>query len=77
MNYDELFSTFGYRSLDIIFDFDTSELEEQDLKKLSLLLVHAENNTLINEQVTEIMNMKEEASVKIKALLSLADSIGN
>jgi hypothetical protein len=75
LKYSELFSEFGYRALDIVLDIDTSDLLETELKKLTSLLIESEKNAMIQEKVAKIKGAPDEMSVKIKCLLSLADSI--
>lgn len=76
MDYSELFSTFGYRALDIIFDIDTSELQETELKKLTALAIYFEKNNPNREQVVKFMEIQQnKGSLKVEKLLSLADSL--
>lgn len=71
MDYDELFSCFGTRALDVIFNMDASKLPEHDINMLILLVNRMQRDDRLVEEVSALLSGKDDKQ-KLGILLSIA-----
>lgn len=69
IDYDELFSCFGIQALDVIFNMDSSKLQENEIMELTRLVVRMKGDDRLAESLTGII-AEEDAPEKLRKLLA-------
>lgn len=73
MDYDELFSCFGNRALDIIFNMDASKLPGHEIDALIRLVDRMKHDDRLTAAAAEALS-EEDDDEKLRKLLAVAAS---
>jgi len=71
---DKMFSTFGYKALELIFGVDEASLKEEEKRQLISLSIMMEKNADLGVKVSEIINSNLENEVKLASFFKLENS---
>lgn len=76
MKIGPLFSDFGYRALDLLFNMDTSQLPPPTIQKLAVLAYSIEQNPRLLDKLRAITGEQDDREDdRLQKLLSLAETL--